>query len=367
MSLKRTLFYDHHLKLGGKMVDFGGWELPIQYSKMREEHLTVRSKAGLFDVSHMGEVFLEGEGALEAARFLVTNDLNIEEGQAQYTCICNSEGGIVDDVIVYCFSEEKVMFCINAANREKDSSWIEQNNPNPNVQVRRASEDYAQVAVQGPLAEQILQKICDLQLTSIGYYAFDVGAVGGVGGCIVARTGYTGEDGFEVFIPKSNPEQAKALWTLLLENGKDEGLVPVGLGARDSLRLEAKMNLYGSDMDDVTKPYESGLGWTVKMSKPNFMGKKALEEFKGNHWTKRQVALVMEKKIPRHGFQVFSDSKPVGSVTSGGYSPVLGKGIALARIDRALAKKGTVLQIEIRGKHHDAQVISGAFYKREQK
>ena len=367
MSLKRTLFYDHHLTSGGKMVDFGGWELPIQYTKMREEHLTVRTKAGLFDVSHMGEVFLEGEGALEAARFLVTNDLNIGNGQAQYTCICNSEGGIVDDVIVYCFSPDKVMFCINAANREKDSSWIEQNNPNPQVAVRRASEDYAQVAVQGPLAEQILQKVCDLDLPAISYYAFATGTVAEVDECIVARTGYTGEDGFEVFIPKSNPVRAKALWTQLLLEGKDEGIVPVGLGARDSLRLEAKMNLYGSDMNDQTKPYESGLGWTVKMSKSDFIGKAALEEFKGNYWTQRQVALVMDKKIPRHGFGVFSDEGQIGEVTSGGYSPVLGKGIALARVDRKWAKKGTSLMVEIRGKQHSATVISGAFYKREQK
>ena len=259
------------------------------------------------------------------------------------------------------------MFCINAANREKDSSWIEQNNPNPKVQVRRASEDYAQVAIQGPAAEKILQKVCNLNLSEIAYYAFGTGTVGDVSDCIIARTGYTGEDGFEVFIPKSNPDQAKALWELLLEQGKEEGIVPVGLGARDSLRLEAKMNLYGSDMDDLTKPYESGLGWTVKMSKSDFIGKKALEEFKGNSWTKRQVALVMEKKIPRHGFQVFSDDKSIGEVTSGGYSPVLGKGIALARVDRALAKKGTTLQIEIRGKRHNAQVISGPFYKRAQK
>ena len=367
MSLKRTVFYDHHLASGGKMVDFGGWELPIQYTKMREEHLNVRSKAGLFDVSHMGEVFLEGEGALEAARFLVTNDLNIGNGQAQYTCICNFEGGIVDDVIVYCFSPDKVMFCINAANREKDSSWIEQNNPSPKVVVRRASEDYAQVAIQGPLAEQILQKVCDQELSSIAYYAFSTGTVGGIEDCIIARTGYTGEDGFEVFIPKSNAQKAKDLWGLLLSEGQEEGIVPVGLGARDSLRLEAKMNLYGSDMDDDIKPYEAGLGWTVKMKKFDFIGKKALEAFKSDKWNQRQVSLVLDKKIPRHGFDVFNADERVGEVTSGGYSPVLGKGIALARVDRQYAKKGTVLQVQIRGKKHNATVISGAFYKRDQK
>ena len=369
---KKTPFHSFHVESGAKMVNFGGWELPQQYTKIVEEHHTVRTKSGLFDVSHMGEVFLEGDGALDVARYLVSNDLDVVDGQAQYTCILNEQGGIVDDVIVYRYSESKVMICINAANREKDSLWIENKNPNPDVRVRRASDDYAQIAIQGPNAEQILQNHTSQDLSQIKYYHFAEGKVCGIQNCIIARTGYTGEDGFEVFIPLQTELHDKDdavidLWKTLLDSGKNLGIAPIGLGARDTLRMEANMNLYGNDMDDNTSPYESGLGWSVKLKKDSFVGKDACYEFKNNQWIKRQVNLTLEKKVPRPGCELWDKSEGgerVGIVTSGTKSPTLGQGIAIAQLNRDLAKVGSEVYVDIRGKRFLATVIKAPFYKR---
>ena len=371
---QKTPFHSFHVASGAKMVDFGGWDLPQQYTKIVEEHQAVRTQAGLFDVSHMGELFLEGEGALDVARYLVSNDLDIVDGQAQYTCILNEEGGIVDDVIVYRYSENKVMICINAANREKDSSWVERKNPNPGVVVRRASDDYAQIAIQGPKAEEILQRHTSKTLSEIGYYHFAEGKVCGVEQCIIARTGYTGEDGFEVFIPlqrelHDTDNAVLDLWNTLLESGTEDGLVPVGLGARDTLRMEANMNLYGNDMNDQTSPYESGLGWSVKLQKESFIGKEACVTFKNNNWTRRQVNLIVDKKVPRHDCTLWDSLEggaEIGVVTSGTKSPTLSTGIAIAQLNREFTKVDTEIFVDIRGKRFVATVIKAPFYKRSQ-
>lgn len=361
--LKRTIFFEDHVSAGAKMVDFGGWEMPIQYAGLAQEHAATRSSVGLFDVSHMGEVWVEGEDALSAVKYLVTNSVDIADGEAQYTCLCNHDGGIVDDLIVYRFSSQKFLLCINAANREKDFLWLSQNNPHPEtVTIINASDDYAQVAIQGRNAEKTLQKLTAYNLSSIRYYHFGVANVGGVDGCIIARTGYTGEDGFEVFIPISG---AKGFWSLISEAGEEFEIKPIGLGARDTLRLEARMNLYGNDMTDDTKPHEAGVFWTVDIQKDDFVGKKAILAHKDSLWKQRLVGLVVEKRIPRPHCAVEVDGKVIGEITSGTKSPSLKEGIALARVARRFSKIGTELEVDIRGKKAKARVVQGSFYKRD--
>lgn len=361
--LKRTVFFEDHVNSGAKMVDFGGWEMPIQYAGLAKEHAATRSSVGLFDVSHMGEIWVEGKDALEAVRYLVSNSVDIADGEAQYTCLCNHEGGIVDDLIVYRFTAEKLLLCVNAANREKDFDWVFRHNPFPQtVTITNASDDYAQVAVQGRYAEKTVQKLTSYNLASIEYYHFAVAKVGDVEDCIIARTGYTGEDGFEIFIPVHN---AKGFWSLILDAGEEFGIQPIGLGARDTLRLEARMNLYGNDMTDDTKPHESGVFWTVDTKKEDFIGKKAILDHKESHWKQRLVGLVVEKRIPRPHCAVEVDGQVIGEITSGTKSPSLKQGIALARISRRFARVGTELEVDVRGKKAKARVVQGSFYKRD--
>lgn len=363
MSLKRTVYYSEHVKGNAKMVDFGGWEMPIQYQGLLKEHTAVRSSVGLFDVSHMGEVWIEGKEALQVLRYLMTNDIAIEDGQAQYTCLCNHEGGILDDLIVYRYTAEKFLLCINASNREKDFEWMFANNPHKStVSVRQASDEYAQVAIQGRNAEKTLQKLTKEDLSSLGYYHFTEAVVAEVGGCIIARTGYTGEDGFELFIPT---EQSAGMWERILGAGEEFNIQPIGLGARDTLRLEARMNLYGNDMSEDVKPHEAGVFWTVDMSKDDFVGREAIANHKSNSWTHRLVGLVVEKRIPRSHCAVLYEDTVVGEVTSGTRSPTLGAGIALARVPKRLSRADTELQLDIRGKRAKATVVKGAFYKRD--
>ena len=362
-SLKKTSFHSCHLEAGAKMVDFGGWHMPLQYQGILKEHHNVRSNVGLFDVSHMGEVTFKGSKALEAARYLVTNALNIEIGQAQYSPMCNHDGGIIDDLIVYRRSEDNVLICVNAANREKDYRWMVENNPFPNeVEVINQSDDFAQIAVQGRHAEATLQKLCDTDLSAVGYYHFLEGTFAGVEGCIIARTGYTGEDGFEVFIPVSG---AEGIWNSVLAAGEEFSISPIGLGARDSLRLEAKMHLYGSDMTEDNTPFEASLGWAVKLKKNDFIGKAALVDYKANHWNRRLAGLKVEGRIPRPGCSVMLNGERVGVVTSGTKSPVLGYGIAMAYVRKDLSKIGTELQIDVRGRIAQATVVKGAFFQRD--
>ena len=364
MTLRRTPFYAHHVQAGARLIDFGGWELPVQYEGILAEHARVREQVGLFDVSHMGEVRVRGPKALAAVDHLVANRIDdLVDGQARYTPLCNHSGGIVDDLIVYRVAEDDLFICVNAANRDKDFAWMRDHNPFPDgAEVVAEHDAWAQVAVQGPRAEEALQRLTDTDLSAVAYYHFTHGAVAGVEGCVIARTGYTGEDGFEVFLPVSG---ADAVWNGLLAAGAPFGLAPIGLGARDTLRLEAKMLLYGNDMTDETTPIEAGIGWAIALDKPaDFIGKAALVKQRAERPKRRLVGLVVDKRIARHGNGVVEDGAVIGEVTSGSRSPTLGSNIALAYVPRRLARPGTAVTLDIRGKSASAVVHKGPFYKR---
>ncbi len=364
MGLSRTPFFAFHQAAGARLIDFGGWEMPVQYEGILAEHARVRTQVGLFDVSHMGEVRLKGPRALEVADYLLTNRMDdLVDGQARYSPMCTPDGGIVDDLIVYRVAADDIFICVNAANREKDTNWIVAHNPLPDeVEVIAEHDLWAQVAVQGPKAEALLQTLTDTDLSAIAYYAFALGTVAGVAGCVIARTGYTGEDGFEVFLPVAG---ADALWPALMAAGAPFGLAPIGLGARDTLRLEAKMLLYGSDMDEQSSPLEAGIAWAVKLDKPaDFVGKAALLAQREGRLKKRLVGLVVEGRIARHGSAILEGGQPVGEVTSGTRSPTLGENIALAYVPPRLAKPGTRVVVDVRGRTAEAVVQKGPFYKR---
>ena len=365
-TLKRTVFFEEHVKLQAKMVDFGGWEMPIQYAGLSKEHNNTRTNVGLFDVSHMGEVWIEGPDAEAAVKRWVTSSVDVDDGQAQYSLLCNHSGGVVDDIILYRFTKEKFLLCINAANRNKDVAWLQESAlPEHDVQIIDVSNEYAQVAIQGRYAEDTLNKLTELSLNELAYYHFTTGMVGGVAECIVARTGYTGEDGFEIFIPLTDVEAAKEMWPLILKVGEEFDIQPVGLGARDTLRLEARMNLYGNEMSDDKMPHESGVAWTVDSSKSIFVGKESMLAHKASAWTHRLVGLEVHKRIARSHCAIVDGDTEVGEVTSGTKSPWTGKSIALARIRRSHAKPGTTLEVDIRGKRVPATVVKGAFFTRD--
>lgn len=365
-TLKRTVFFEEHCKLEAKMVDFGGWEMPIQYEGLTKEHNNTRTNVGLFDVSHMGEVWIEGPDAEVAVKRWVTSSVDVVDGQAQYSLLCNESGGVVDDIILYRFSAEKFLFCINAANREKDVAWLHSTiSSDHDINVMDASDDYAQVAIQGRHAEATLQQLTDIPLNEIAYYHFATGTVGDITDCIVARTGYTGEDGFEVFMPVTDLPAVQAMWSKILNAGERFEIQPVGLGARDTLRLEARMNLYGNEMADDKMPHESGVAWTVDKEKGPFIGKKAMFEHKRNAWTQRLVGLEVDKRIARSHCLIMDGDKEIGEVTSGTKSPWTGKNIAMARIRRSHSKPGTVVEVDIRGKRVSATVVQGAFFDRD--
>jgi aminomethyltransferase len=356
----RTPLYDAHVRAGARVVDFAGWEMPVQYAGILDEHEAVRAAAGLFDVSHMGEVVFRGPRALESLQRVFTNDLaRCADGQAQYGCLCRDDGGIVDDVVVYRRAADDLLVCVNAANRAKDYEWL--HGHAEGADVANESDAWAQLALQGPLAAQVLQKLTSLRLGSVGTYRFTNGDVAGVP-CIVARTGYTGEDGFELFCP---PDRATGLWDALLEAGGPEGVRPAGLGARDSLRLEMAYRLYGSDMDDGTTPLEAGLSWVVKLEKGEFVGREALRRQKVAGLQRKLVGFTLtEPGIPRHGYRVLQDGKPVGAVTSGTRSPSLQIPIGLAYVPAALAAEGSTFAVEIRGRPVAARVVKTPFYQK---
>ena len=361
MDLLRTPFFEHHKAAGGRLIDFGGWELPVQYSGIMAEHKQVRSSVGLFDVSHMGEVFLRGPGALAAIRHLVTNAIDVPNGHAQYTAMCHPSGGIVDDLIVYRLADDEILVCVNAANRAKDFEWIRQNNPDESVAVVNESDDWAQIAVQGRDAEAVLNSISSVDLAAVPSFGVVRGSVAGLDGCILARTGYTGEDGFEVFLPVDG---AADVWPAVLQAGADFNIMPIGLGARDTLRLEAKLMLYGNDINDETTPLEAGLGWITKLDKADFIGKAALVRQKAEGLRRRLVCMVVEKRIARPHCPIMVDGEVVGEVTSGTKSPTLETNIALGYVPRRLARPGSRLQIDIRGRLAEAEVVKSPFYKR---
>jgi aminomethyltransferase len=364
MTLKRTPFHPFHVEAGAKLIDFGGWEMPVQYAGILEEHRKVRESVGLFDVSHMGEVWVRGPQALLAVQGLVTNDVGtLVDGQAMYTAMCNERGGIVDDLIVYRVAEEVFLICVNAANREKDFNWIHAHNPCPEgAVVTDESDAWAQVALQGRNAAATLQKLTSVDLSGIKFYHFGQGTVAGVEGCIIARTGYTGEDGFEVFLP---PTGAEAIWRGILQAGQEFGVQPIGLGARDTLRLEAKYCLYGNDITDDTTPLEAGLGWVTKLDKPvPFIGQQPLLAQRDAGVPRRLVCIVVQDRIARPHCAILEAGEKVGEITSGTRAPTLELNIALGYVPTRLSKPGTALEIDIRGKIARAEVVKPPFYKR---
>jgi aminomethyltransferase len=351
--MKRTALYECHKEREARFVDFGGWEMPVQYIGIQQEHHAVRQHAGLFDVSHMGEVIVTGDDAVGAVNTLITNDLEqISDGQACYTAMCNPEGGIVDDLVVYRMNRERVLICVNASNRHKDFQWIVDHLPAGAIAVDE-SDAYAQIALQGPQAEHLLAQLTSVDLKEIGRYWFNEGEVAGCHG-IISRTGYTGEDGFELYMPA---EQGPVVWRALLnlENPPQ----PCGLGARDTLRLEYKYALYGNDIDETTTPLEACLGWLTKLNKPHFIGREALVQQKESGIPRALVAFKMlGRAIPRQGYEILDESgEVVGRVTSGTKSPSFGVGVGLGYVSRALRKTGTRIKIQVRKRVEDAEIV----------
>jgi aminomethyltransferase len=358
-SLKRTTLYDTHAALGAKIVPFAGFEMPVQYpSGITAEHKSVREKAGLFDVSHMGEFIVRGPQAVEFVNHVTTNDVAaLKPGQAQYSTILRENGTIVDDCLVY-RADDRVLMVVNGSNIDKDFAHISRYVKDFDVTLDDISEKVALLALQGPDAARILQQHTDTDLSSIKYYEFVTGSVAGVEKVYISRTGYTGEDGFELYFPA---ERASDVWDALTKSGD---VTPAGLGARDSLRLEMGMALYGNDLDDGTTPLEAGLGWLVKMKKGNFVGRDALAKQKEQGLERKLVGFTTtERSFPRHGYPVFAGGKPSGEIRSGTLSPTLGIPIGTAYVPPEFAKEGSALEIEIRGKRIPATVVKMPFYK----
>jgi aminomethyltransferase len=357
-TLKRTPLHDIHVALGGKIVPFAGYEMPVQYAGgITAEHKAVREGCGIFDVSHMGEFWITGDRAVDFVNYVTTNDVAaLAVGQVHYSTILNERGTIEDDCLVYRFAD-RIMMVVNASNAAKDFAHIARHAARFGVNLTDASDDTALLAVQGPRAAEILQGLTATDLPAIKYYHFVEGEVAGHA-AIISRTGYTGEDGFELYIPN---ESAVPLWEALLATGR---VTPAGLGARDTLRLEMGMALYGNDIDDTTTPLEAGLAWLVKLNKGDFVGRDALVAQKERGLPRRLVGFTMpERSFPRHGYPVFYDGAPSGEVRSGTMSPTLGVPIGTAYLPIAGTKEGTTFEIEIRGKRLPATVVKPPFYK----
>ncbi|ARD46809.1 glycine cleavage system aminomethyltransferase GcvT [Sporosarcina sp. P33] len=362
-QLLRTPLFESYKKYGGKTIDFGGWELPVQFSSIKAEHEAVRTKAGLFDVSHMGEVFVSGSGALDYLQKLVTNDVSkLKISQAQYTVMCNEQGGTIDDFLIYKLEDERYLLVVNASNIEKDVAWMEKQK-SENVVIDNQSSNYALLALQGPLAEQVLQKLTDEPLEEIKFFRFkDHVQVGGED-VLVSRTGYTGENGFEIY---GAPAAIQNLWSKILQAGEADSVVPAGLGARDTLRFEAGLPLYGQELREDISPLEAGLGFVVKVNKEeDFIGKGVLIKQKEQGVERKLVGLEMiDKGIPRTGYKVFSGDREIGEVTTGTQSPTLKKNIGFALLSADFTEPGTEVEVEIRSKRLKAKVIATPFYKR---
>jgi aminomethyltransferase len=356
--LKRTPLHQAHVAAGARMVPFGGWDMPVQYAGILEEHRTVRGAVGLFDVSHMGEFEVEGPGALAALQALTTNDVAaLDVGQVQYSVFCYPNGTVVDDLTVYRLAADRYMLTVNASNIDKDYAWVTEH-ANA-ARWRNVSAETGLIAVQGPKAEALVGRLADRDVTTIGYYRFARGAVAGVS-TLISRTGYTGEDGFELYAAAGD---AARLWTALLDGGRADGVAPIGLGARDTLRLEMKYALYGNDIDETTNALEAGLGWVVKPAKGEFIGRDALEKIRAEGVRRRLVGIEMvDKAIARHGYGMLKAGRPVGVVTSGSYGPSVDKYIAMAYVETGLAAVDTALEVEIRGQARAARVVRTPFY-----
>lgn len=363
---RKTPFYDAHVKHGGKMVDFSGWLLPVQFKGMSEEHNFVRTSCGLFDVSHMGEFIVEGPDALKFVDNLITNDaVKLNVNQVLYTPMCREDAGVVDDLLVYKYSDAKFFLVVNAANIDKDFKWCceVRDKMKADITLKNLSDSYAQLAIQGPKAESILQKLTKTDLSRIKFYWFCEGEVDGTH-CIISRTGYTGEDGFELYF---TPKDGLHLYDSILKAGGSD-IMPCGLGARDTLRFEAKLMLYGHELDDQTTPIEAGIAWTVKLNKSGFIGKQVMAEQKAKGTKKILTGLEMiDKGVPRAHYDVYHSGGKIGYVTTGAQSPTLKKFIALAYVPPEFSKLDNVVEVKIRDKFLKAKVVSLPFYKREKK
>lgn len=362
-ELKKTPLNEVHKAAGAKMVDFGGWEMPVQYEGILVEHKAVREKAGLFDVSHMGEIWVEGSDSFKVVQKLVTTDISkLVPGKISYTLMCYPHGGVVDDLLVYMIDEESFLLVVNASNKDKDFEWIKKN-AFGEVQITDKSSETGQVALQGPLSEEILQKITDIDLQDMRYYTWQRGLVGNIE-CIVSRTGYTGEDGFEIYCPAY---ETPKIWESIMEAGEGK-IKPAGLGARDTLRFEACMPLYGHELSENITPLEAGLGFFVDLDDGDFIGREALMEMKEKGVPCKIVGFEMlERGIPRAGYPVFKGEEQIGHVTSGSFSPTLGKNIGLALIKAQHAIKGEEIEVSIRNKKLKALIVPKPFYKRIKK
>lgn len=362
MDGKKTPLYDVHVASGGKMVEFGGYCLPVQYETgVIREHMAVRTACGLFDVSHMGEILVEGEGAVAYLNHLLTNDYTVmRPGQARYSPMCREDGGTVDDLIVYKIRDDSYFVVVNASNKDKDYAWMKAREAGP-VRVTDVSDQYAQIALQGPKAEALIRRLTD-QIPEKYYTALFDSRVGGIP-CILSRTGYTGEDGFEMYV---SPARAKELWTLLMDTGREDGLIPCGLGARDTLRLEAAMPLYGHELSDAITPLEAGLQPFVKLDKPEFIGREALLRHASPN--RRRVGLkVTSRGIVREHQEVFLDGQKIGVTTSGTHCPYLGGAYAMALVRSDVSAQGAKVEVDVRGRRVEAETVALPFYRRARK
>lgn len=362
--MKKTKINEAHYILKGKMVEFCGWDLPVQYSGVNTEHVAVRTTGGLFDVSHMGEIWFRGKDALKAVQYLISNDASkLQPGKIQYAALLTEKGCFVDDLLVYMVNENEYLLVVNAANIEKDFQWMKKNTSRFDVQVENRSDEYSQIAIQGPVAEKLLQEFTDCDLPSMPYYHFRMARVMGLD-AIVSRTGYTGEDGFEVYFRSDAPFASK-LFLALAEKGEKYDALPAGLGARDTLRLEAKMALYGNDIDDRHTVLEADLGWILKLNREPFIGQDALVKQKAEGVRRLLIGFELEEKgIARHGCPVFVGGREFGAVTSGTFVPFLKKPVGLAYLPLEQSAIGSEFQIDIRGRKVLAKVVKTPFYKR---
>ena len=357
ISKKTPLFKEHQIN-GGNMVEFAGYRLPILYSSINQEHNSVRKGVGIFDVSHMGEFIISGSGAFDFLQKITTNDLSkLQFGQAQYTLMCNEEGGIIDDLIIY-KKENEYLMVVNASNREKNLRWLIKHKES-NVKIKDISDSLGLLSIQGPESRRLLDKISDVDINEIPFYHFKNGSING-SKAMISRTGYTGELGYEIYVDSDNLIK---VWKYVLREGKEYDLKPVGLGCRDTLRLEMKYPLYGLDINQNINPIEAGLEWVIKFNKGSFIGKNSLMKIKNNPSKKLVCIEMVERSIPRSGNSIVFKEKVVGKVTSGTMSPSLGKGICMGYVDYAISSLGKSISIDIRGKNKKGIIISPPFYK----
>src|SRR3954469_24559523 len=362
--LKKTPLHARHRALGARMVEFGGWDMPVEYSGIVDEHMAVRTRAGLFDVSHMGEIEIAGRDALKAVQHMTSNDAaKLAIGQIQYSALTTPQGTFVDDVLVYKLADQHFMLVVNASNIIKDFNWITEHlREQQDAVAVNTSSRYALLALQGPASKDVLQKLTAVDLSGIKYYWFTTGEVANVR-CTISRTGYTGEEGFEVFVP---PASADRVWTAILAAGETAGVIPAGLGARDTLRLEAAMRLYGNDMDETTTVVEADLGWIVGWKKQEFLGFDVLQRQKAEGAARKLVGFEMlDRAIARHGYDVYFDGAHAGTVTSGTQTPFLKKAIGMAYVPIERSVPGTEFEVDVRGRRARATVIPMPFYKRQ--